>query len=303
MSIQTSINQIQKRFKPMRIEIPSEEIETRLNKLIKEFFVPPKEAQKSVLNYFLKEHGLSGQAPSETVKIGDIEEGHTRVTIEKAKVVELWESSSDKIAQVGLIGDETGTIRFVLWAGSNKEPLVENQVYCLKDCLTSEWNGRYSVLMPKSSEIYKVADDVEVKHKDFTGYGVIVDILKNSGLIKRCPECNKALIKGECTEHGRVQGYSDLRITAVFDNGTITRNIWLDKDHTEEITKITLEEAEKMALEYMDTSLIMLEMKEKLVGRYFEVYGRDLTNVVLIDRIAFAPPPAKETLDELKEMI
>ena len=34
--------------------------------------------------------------------------------------------------------------------------------------------------------------------------GVIVDIRPGSGIIKRCPECNRTIINNDCKTHGTV---------------------------------------------------------------------------------------------------
>jgi replication factor A1 len=65
------VDQISARLRDQKIEVPDEEIASRLKKLIDDFRVPEGEARRSVLNYFLKEHGVMPQvrASSEKVKI------------------------------------------------------------------------------------------------------------------------------------------------------------------------------------------------------------------------------------------
>lgn len=43
----------------------------------------------------------------------------------KVKVVQIWDNTSDKITQTGLIGDETGIIKFALWESTNMPPMEE----------------------------------------------------------------------------------------------------------------------------------------------------------------------------------
>jgi replication factor A1 len=70
------VDQISARLRDQKIEVPDEEIASRLKKLIDDFRVPESEARRSVLNYFLKEHGIMPQvrASSEKVKISEIKE-------------------------------------------------------------------------------------------------------------------------------------------------------------------------------------------------------------------------------------
>jgi len=56
-----------------------------------------------------------------------------------------------------------------------------------------------------------------------------VDVQSGSGLIKRCPECNRALVKGACGEHGKVEGVYDLRIKAVLDDGEKVQDILMNR--------------------------------------------------------------------------
>ncbi len=48
---------------------------------------------------------------STPVHVADVKEDGKWVTL-KVKVVQIWDNTSDKITQTGLIGDETGIIKF-----------------------------------------------------------------------------------------------------------------------------------------------------------------------------------------------
>ena len=50
--------------------------------------------------------------------------------------------TSDSIDQVGLAGDETGTIKFTKWSKSDLPTLEANGNYLLKNVVTDEWGGR-----------------------------------------------------------------------------------------------------------------------------------------------------------------
>lgn len=70
------VDQIQARLRDQKITVEDVDIESRLKKLILDFRVPEGEARRSVLNYFLKEHGIMPQAraSSEKVRVGEIKE-------------------------------------------------------------------------------------------------------------------------------------------------------------------------------------------------------------------------------------
>jgi replication factor A1 len=52
----------------------------------------------------------------------------------KVKVVQIWDNTSDKITQTGLIGDETGIIKFTIWESANLPPMEEGRSYEIKRC-------------------------------------------------------------------------------------------------------------------------------------------------------------------------
>ena len=102
------VDQIKLRLQDQKIDVSDEEIESRLKKLIVDFRVPEGEARRSVLNYFLKEHGVmpAARASSEKVKIADIKESGRWVDLE-VKVLDLWKPASGSVSQTGLVGDGT----------------------------------------------------------------------------------------------------------------------------------------------------------------------------------------------------
>ena len=72
--------------------------------------------------------------------------------------------------------------------------------------------------------------------------GVLIDIKKGSGLVLRCPDCNRVTQKGMCMVHGKVQGKHDLRIKGVLDDGTGAVTVILGKELTEKLSGKTMEE-------------------------------------------------------------
>ncbi|NIS36957.1 MAG: replication factor A, partial [Actinobacteria bacterium] len=117
-----------------------------------------------------------------------------------------------------------------------------------------------------------------------------------SGLIKRCPEedCTRVLQNGRCAEHGEVEGEFDLRIKGVLDDGEEVYEVLFDKDGTEELTGISIEEAKDMAMDALDTTVVADEMREKVLGRYYRVAGPTFNRYVLADdveAIDAAPDP------------
>lgn len=301
--MQEIVKQIETRFMELGVKVQTSEIESKLDQLINKFRVPPEEARRNVINSFLKQYNIPKSeffVPRETppVKASDIKEDGKWVTL-RAKVVQLWESNTESIAQTGLLGDESGTIRFTKWAKAALPSVEEGKSYIFKNVTTSEWQGQFSIKLNKTSQIIPIDEDIEVGQRLVESSGAIVDIQSGSGLIKRCPECNRALVKGACGEHGKVEGVYDLRVKAVLDDGEKVQDILLNREITEKLTGITLEKAREMATEALDQTVVLDLIKNKLVGRYFVVAGARLDRFILVDLIALDVKPIEEDIIRL----
>ena len=398
------VDQISARLRDQKIEVPDEEIASRLKKLIDDFRVPESEARRSVLNYFLKEHGIMPQvrASSEKVKISEIKEAGKWVDLEvkvldlwepateaisqtgligdasgsmkfvkwakselpnlelgqsyllkrmvtdefqgrfsvklnrtsqiepleievearpasraaqavkvveitepgrwvdlKVKVAQLWETNSDAISQSGLVGDETGSIKFVKWAKADLSNLEEGKSYLLRNLVTDEFQGRFSVKLNRTSQIELLDVDVEIGSQAAEFSGALVDVQKGSGLIKRCPVCKRSLAKGVCSEHGKVEGTYDLRIKAVLDDGRRVQDVLINRETTERLVGLTLDEAKQMAMEALDHEVVRSLIESKLMGRYFSITGPRVDRYLLVETINDVPPVTESRVDEL----
>ncbi|MBU4374303.1 MAG: replication protein A [Euryarchaeota archaeon] len=231
-------------------------------------------------------------------RASDIKEDGKWVTL-RAKVVQLWDSNHESLSQVGLLGDESGTIVFKKWTKANLPQVEEGKSYLFKNIITAEWQGQFSVKLNKTSEIIPIKEDIEVGSTLAEFSGAIVDIQSGSGLIKRCPECNRALAKGACGEHGKVEGIYDLRVKAVMDDGEKTQDILLNREITEALTGITLDKAKEMATEALDQAVVLDLIKSKLVGRYFVVTGAKLDRFMLVETITLDVKPLEENISKL----
>ena len=234
---------------------------------------------------------------SELRNISDLEGGQWATV--KGKIVQLWENTHESIEQVGLIGDPTGVIKFTNWASSELPDMEEGKSYVLKNIVVNEWGGRAQIQLNKSSSIEELDEDIEVGSTTSTYLGAMVDIQTGSGLIKRCPECKRALVKGACAEHGKVKGEYDLRIKAVLDSGTSTQDVLINRELTEELSGLTLDTAIAMAADALDPGVALDKLKHELVGRYYTVTGHKLDRYLLVDSITLRTSLDREMLDEM----
>jgi replication factor A1 len=296
--------EINSKFLELGVEIPLEDIEERLDKMINKFKVPKEEARRSVVNYFLKEHNIprndfyTGQSESPQKMVSDLNSDGKWANV-KAKVVQLWENTHESISQVGLVGDETGTIKFTKWERAELPDVEEGKSYLFKNIVVNEWNGKFQINLNKTSSIESIDEDLEVGSSTATFTGAMVDIQSGSGLIKRCPECNRALTKGACMEHGKVDGIYDLRIKAVMDDGTTTQDAIIKRDISEDITDMTLESAIAMAADALDQGVVLEQMKKALVGKYYTISGSRIERYLLVDSINQKLALDQAELDEL----
>lgn len=276
------------------------EIEEQLVEL-KGFDIPLREAKRTVRARLSDDgsqtSGNAGEAP-ERVDAASVNSDDEWVTIE-GEVVDLWDTSSDSIAQTGLIADDSGSIKFTLWAKSADAlpTLEEGEAYRFESVVTDEYNGRYSVNLNSATEVQAIDESFE-EDPTTSVSGALVSVKDNSGLIERCPEedCTRPLSNGRCADHGAVEGDLDLRIKAVLDDGTETYNLIFDAEMTEELTGIGMEDAKALATDALDRTVVEEKFRDMLAGQYLQVEAEQVYQYHMVDSIeevaAVADPEA-----------
>jgi replication factor A1 len=287
------------------LDITVEEVDERLRVLVDDYRVPLDEASHSIRNDYLNKAdldyaSLAGGSTNEEPSIAAIDEADQWIDL-TAKVVELWEPRSDSVAQVGLLGDESGTIKFVTWETSDLSPVESDTVYHFGNVVTDEYEGRFSVQLNRTTSIEQRDTSIDVGDNTVTVDGVLVAIQSGSGLIKRCPreDCTRVVQNGHCSEHGAVDGEFDLRIKAVLDDGHTVQDVIFNDELTEQVTGITLEAAKEQARTALDSAVVADEIKAQLLGRYYTVAGPRLGRYVLVDEVTAQEAPTEARIDEL----
>ena len=298
-------NQIVERFRKSGFDVDAKEISKRLKLLILEFKVPESEAIRTVTNYLMKELDISREQlarESPLVKIEEITRPNQWVSL-KAKVIQLWDASSPNVSQVGLIGDETGIIKFVIWAKSGKGEVEEGKSYLFKNVVSDSFGGRMQININRNSDIVEIDEDIQLPPRELEVVGALIAIQQNSGLIQRCKECNRPMTKGICPTHGKTTGYDDLRIKGVIDDGENFYEIILNEENIKQLTGIGLEEAKKIAEENLDRNAVLSELKNKLLGKYFRIIGTRGERYLIVKEVEFLKGNLKEQVDELLSII
>ncbi|MFQ6137322.1 MAG: hypothetical protein ACE5PM_09115, partial [Candidatus Hydrothermarchaeales archaeon] len=110
--------------------------------------------------------------------------------------------------------------------------------------------------------------------------GRITEIYKGSGLIQRCPKCNRWIMDNFCIVHSDVEGVWDLRIKAKFEEENSGHNLIFMRKATEKAANITLDEAKKLG-----EVATLKKINESLIGKYFEIEGERLDKNFIVKSI------------------
>jgi ssDNA-binding replication factor A large subunit len=182
-----------------------------------------------------------------------------------AEAVELWGPRSEKIAQVGLLGDEFGRLKFVTWASADLPEPEEGEAHRFESVVTDEYQGRSSASCNSATAISPSDDVVAASDGGVAVVGSVVDVQDGSGLIKRCPEadCTRVLSGERCAEHGAVEGEFDLRIKAIVHAGNRSINAIFDAEATATVSGLSLEDAQAMAMDALDTGVVVEASAER----------------------------------------
>lgn len=92
-------------------------------------------------------------APGTVVPIGELEDIDRREVSIEGTVETLWEPSSAKIQQVGLLGDETGRVKVTVWTASDQPVVREGERVRIYGAAKNWYDGRVSVAVTGWSRI------------------------------------------------------------------------------------------------------------------------------------------------------
>ena len=286
--------QIAERFAELETPIDEADVESRIKILTDQFNVPTADAESSVVSFFLRKTGVERAAYYADGSVSDTRQlDIVDIPVEdgvwmnlRGKVVDIYESEHESITQTGYFGDETGRIKFVIWANSGLSPMVKDKVYSVENVVTNLYNERVSFTFNKTSTITELEEvDIELYDGKVEFVGVLVGIKNNSGLIKRCPECNRAMIAGSCNEHGAVEGIHDLRIMGYFDDGESCYDIVMNAEATSDACGLTMEDAKGIAFDNMDAGAVLEEMRKTMVGKYYKLVGSQMDDSIFVSEL------------------
>ncbi|WP_435358519.1 Single-stranded DNA binding protein [Haloarchaeobius sp. DFWS5] len=187
----------------------------------------------------------------------------------------------------GVFGDESGRLPFTCWEVS--EAIEAGKPVRIENAYVREYRGVPEVNVSEFTTVTELDHDVSVGEAatemaiddaissggiyDVALVGNVIAVRDGSGLIERCPECNRVVQNGQCRAHGDVDGEDDLRVKAILDDGSATATVVLDRDLTEKVYDGTLEDAKDEARDAMDKEVVADSIRERIVGFEYRVRG------------------------------
>jgi replication factor A1 len=225
-----------------------------------------------------------------TLKIKDLRSGIGAVDV-TARILEINEREADvngerKKVFSGTLADETGKAQFTSW---HDFKFKEEDVLQITGGYVKSWKGIPQLTFDQNATVKKL-DKNKIPKKDLQinkmpifmivekrgaldveVEGTVIEIRPGSGIIFRCPECNRAMINDECSIHGKVEGKKDFRIKLVVDDGTGSVTSTLNKELAEKLLGKTFEEYKKM-----EEDDIIENINKKLFAHRISLQGNAL---------------------------
>ncbi len=264
------------------------------------------------------------QGPPKVVTVNQISDGMGYIEV-KARILSVEErevtvQGETMTIHSGTLADETGRIQYTAWSDFQ---LKAGELLKISKATVKSWRGIPQVNFDDRAEVLRVKEKFPTVEElsrttivpisdiagrggaaDVSVRGTVVEVRDGSGLIMRCPECKRALQKGTCKVHGRVEGYPDLRTKAVIDDGTGSISAVFGRDITEKLMGTTLEDCLDRARQAMNFDAIKDSLEDTLMFRIVDVGGNvtaDAYGLSMIAKEAELVTPAPE--DEIETLL
>ena len=264
-------------------------------------------------------------APQRTLsKLGELDEGARGVSV-VARILSVDKKDVEvdgkkKHVFSGMLGDDTGKLRFSAWKDFG---LKADEVVRIDGAYVKSWRGILQLNFDENSGVKRVEHALPSKKDilesgrrsigdleggaDIVVEGMVVEVMTGSGIIYRCPECNRATKKGACTIHGNVKAVPDLRIKAAFDDGTGALTAVFKKELTEKLLKKDLKQCLEETRESPNPELIKDELARTITIIPMRLRGNVLRDdfglTMLVDDVEHVRPDPKGEAREILEDI
>ena len=217
---------------------------------------------------------------------------HTVIRIIESHQQEINTKNGPRTIVTGIAVDSTAKLPFTSWVPSPE--LTTGNTVEIKNAYMRSWQGIPTINMGEftsishpetpidDSDIAGVMDHVPIRLDKITDRdgafdvsieGNIISVRPGSGLITRCPECNRVIQKNICRVHGLVEGRNDMRIKSILDDGTGALTVVLDAELTTKVTGYSIEKAREVADANMNPSAVEEKIRKKLMGLSMRLRG------------------------------
>ena len=235
------------------------------------------------------------QTTSVECKVADIKEGMNSVTVTgrimSAESREVLVKGVPKTVYSGILADDTGKIQYSAWSDFS---LKEGETICVKNAYIRGWKGIPQLNLGDRCEVSRVEtkfENIDAGSSkrtidevarvggglDITVEGLVVDLKAGSGIIKRCPSCNRSILNGVCTAHGQVEGVPDLRLKVVIDDGTGAIGAIINRADTEKLTGVSMAAAQGLAAAQGE-GVVGREMAGRILMKRVRVSGNVMSD-------------------------
>lgn len=189
----------------------------------------------------------------------------------------------------GHLADASGERPFTAWVDFR---LAAGEALRVGGAYVRSFRGRSEVTLDERSHVERIAGDrlpaaaprptepvplgrVEGRggEEDVPFSGIVVDLVSPSGVVHRCPNCQRVLSKGLCRLHGAVEGTADLRLRLVVDDGTGVATVNVGRALSERLLGRSLSDLVARLREQPDPAALEESLREQLVGRRLRVRG------------------------------
>lgn len=232
-------------------------------------------------NTTIEEIPDKGSTESVITEIKDLSTGMFNI---RGKIIQFFDSKNDKIDQVGLLGDESGIVKFITWKSSGAPKLEKDKSYVFNYAQSQKYNELYSLVISSAIEI---PDVITVPSKQTEIIGNLVGIKAGSGLIRRCKVdgCGRVISRQNyCSIHEIQSDFKwDMRIKGIIDDGYTAYNVIITLPTVEKLTGITLDKAIEISQNNpLGADEVFMRIRSKVLGRYFVVTGSKYPDRVFV---------------------
>ncbi|MGB1533789.1 MAG: hypothetical protein ACPHGU_05015 [Candidatus Thalassarchaeaceae archaeon] len=232
-------------------------------------------------------------------KISDLRNGMKDVitTVQ----VESWQSRTftnsdgeEKIVRSGDVMDPSGRCRLTAWCEIEPKP---GDFLHLNGARVQFWQGSPDLVVDSLDQIQNLTDApwdtinpedhwVEITLSDLVNggsrrgiktTGTIVAIKNDSGIIERCPECNRILRDSACQDHGPQHGVEDLRLKFVIDDGVNNASLIIGREPSESFLGMTQSEVKEHISQRGKEDFIS-DIRSKTLAQKVTIKGRSLVD-------------------------